>query len=67
MSHEIMRFRHWPFSRCRPHNDASKQHQTNDVLKWVVDVLDSDTLSVALGDHGMDHKGDHSGGSDIGP
>jgi len=37
----------------------------NDVLKRVVDALDSDTLLVALGDHGMDRKGDHSGGSDI--
>ena len=60
-----MRFPHWPFSRCRPRNDASKQQQMNDVLKRVVDALDSDTLLVALGDHGMDPKGDHSGGSDI--
>ena len=37
----------------------------NDVLQRVVDALDSDTLLVALGDHGMDRKGDHSGGSDI--
>jgi hypothetical protein len=60
-----MRFPHWPFSQCRPHNDASKQQQMNVVLKQVVDALDSDTLLVALGDHGMDPKGDHSGGSDI--
>jgi len=37
----------------------------NDVLKRVVDALDSDTLLVALGDHGMDRKGDHNGDSDI--
>jgi len=37
----------------------------NDVLKCVVDALHSDILLVALGDHGMDRKGDHSGDSDI--
>jgi GPI ethanolamine phosphate transferase 3 subunit O len=43
----------------------AKLQQMNDVLKRVVDLLDQDTLLVVLGDHGMDHKGDHGGDSDL--
>lgn len=43
----------------------AKQKQMNDVLKNVVDALDKDTLLVVLGDHGMDHKGDHGGDGDL--
>jgi phosphatidylinositol glycan class O len=38
-----------------------KLQQMNRVLKRVVDLLDSDTLLVVLGDHGMDRTGDHGG------
>jgi len=37
----------------------------NDVLKRVVNALDQDTLLFVLGDHGMDHKGDHGGDGDL--
>ncbi|KAI9442126.1 hypothetical protein H4582DRAFT_2126711 [Lactarius indigo] len=43
----------------------AKQKQMNDVLQNVVDALDKDTLLVVLGDHGMDHKGDHGGDGDL--
>jgi phosphatidylinositol glycan class O len=43
----------------------AKQKQMNDVLQKVVDALDKDTLLVVLGDHGMDHKGDHGGDGDL--
>jgi len=39
----------------------AKLTQMNDVLKRVVDLLDDDTLLIVLGDHGMDHSGDHGG------
>jgi hypothetical protein len=38
-----------------------KLQQMNRVLKRVVELLDSDTLLVVLGDHGMDRSGDHGG------
>ena len=43
----------------------AKQKQMNDVLQNVVNALDKDTLLVVLGDHGMDHKGDHGGDGDL--
>jgi len=43
----------------------AKQKQMNDVLQNVVDALDKDTLLIVLGDHGMDHKGDHGGDGDL--
>ncbi|KAF7374645.1 GPI ethanolamine phosphate transferase 3 [Mycena sanguinolenta] len=42
-------------------NMKDKLLQMNDVLKRVVELLDSDTLLVVLGDHGMDRSGDHGG------
>ncbi|KAJ6475810.1 hypothetical protein C8R47DRAFT_1021326 [Mycena vitilis] len=38
-----------------------KLQQMNQVLRRVVELLDSDTLLVVLGDHGMDRTGDHGG------
>ena len=43
----------------------AKQKQMNHVLQNVVDALDKDTLLIVLGDHGMDHKGDHGGDGDL--
>ncbi|KAJ7261752.1 hypothetical protein B0H12DRAFT_1181365 [Mycena haematopus] len=38
-----------------------KLRQMNGILERVVELLDSDTLLVVIGDHGMDRSGDHGG------
>ncbi len=43
---------------------AAKLRQMDQVFRRVIDALDSDTLLVVMGDHGMDSKGDHGGESD---
>lgn len=43
---------------------ASKLKQMDDVLREIIAILDSNTLLVVMGDHGMDSKGDHGGESD---
>ncbi|KAF8206172.1 hypothetical protein K438DRAFT_1816719 [Mycena galopus ATCC 62051] len=40
---------------------TDKLQQMNNVLTRVVELLDSETLLVVLGDHGMDRSGDHGG------
>lgn len=40
-----------------------KLNQMNDVIEKVVSQLDSDTLLVVMGDHGMDSTGNHGGDS----
>ena len=41
----------------------AKLHQMNDFLTDLVSAIDEDTLLVVLGDHGMDHAGNHGGDS----
>ncbi|KIM60289.1 hypothetical protein SCLCIDRAFT_1217073 [Scleroderma citrinum Foug A] len=41
----------------------AKLQQMNDFLTDLVRVIDEDTLLVVLGDHGMDHAGNHGGDS----
>ncbi|KAL4066306.1 hypothetical protein V8B97DRAFT_1031468 [Scleroderma yunnanense] len=41
----------------------AKLQQMNDFLTEIVRVIDEDTLLVLLGDHGMDHTGNHGGDS----
>lgn len=43
---------------------ADKLKQMDGVLRKMIDALDDETLLVAMGDHGMDVKGDHGGESD---
>ncbi|CCD26206.1 mannose-ethanolamine phosphotransferase GPI13 NDAI_0H00320 [Naumovozyma dairenensis CBS 421] len=40
-----------------------KQLQLNEFVTKVIDSLDEDTLLVVMGDHGMDHTGNHGGDS----
>lgn len=41
----------------------TKLQQMNDFLQQTVDALDDSTLLILMGDHGMDQRGDHGGGS----
>ncbi|KAL3231769.1 GPI ethanolamine phosphate transferase 3 [Nakaseomyces bracarensis] len=41
-----------------------KQTQVNQFIKEIIDSLDKDTLLVVMGDHGMDHTGNHGGDSE---
>ena len=43
---------------------ADKLRQMDTVFRQIIRDLDSETLLVVLGDHGMDAKGDHGGESD---
>ena len=43
---------------------ADKLRQMDIVFRQIIKDLDSETLLVVLGDHGMDAKGDHGGESD---
>ncbi|KAF7981013.1 hypothetical protein HWV62_35853 [Athelia sp. TMB] len=43
----------------------AKLTQMDEMLAQVVDALDSDTLLVLIGDHGMDASGDHGGDSSL--
>jgi phosphatidylinositol glycan class O len=43
---------------------TAKLNQMNDLFQKMMNQLDDDTLLVAMGDHGMDAKGDHGGESD---
>lgn len=40
-----------------------KLAQMNDIILKTIDKMDNDTLLVVLGDHGMDHTGNHGGDS----
>lgn len=40
-----------------------KQLQANEFIKRICEKLDDDTLLVVMGDHGMDHTGNHGGDS----
>ncbi|SCU93462.1 LADA_0G03224g1_1 [Lachancea dasiensis] len=40
-----------------------KQLQANDFIKQICGKIDDDTLLVVMGDHGMDHTGNHGGDS----
>lgn len=40
-----------------------KQHQVNEFITSIMNSMDDDTLLVVLGDHGMDHTGNHGGDS----
>lgn len=42
----------------------TKLEQMDRVLRDIVDTLDSETLLILMGDHGMDRKGDHGGDTD---
>ncbi|ETN40546.1 uncharacterized protein HMPREF1541_04823 [Cyphellophora europaea CBS 101466] len=43
---------------------ADKLRQMNGVISDIANGIDSETLLVVMGDHGMDTKGDHGGESD---
>ena len=43
---------------------ASKLQQMDELIRKMIDHLDTSTLLVIMGDHGMDVKGDHGGESD---
>jgi phosphatidylinositol glycan class O len=43
---------------------TAKLNQMDEVFRRMIEELDSDTLLVVMGDHGMDTKGDHGGESD---
>ncbi|KAF2772275.1 hypothetical protein EJ03DRAFT_324701 [Teratosphaeria nubilosa] len=43
---------------------TDKLKQMDDVFRRIIEKLDDKTLLVAMGDHGMDVKGDHGGESD---
>ena len=45
------------------HTMKEKQTQINQFIEWIVDQLDNDTLLLVMGDHGMDHTGNHGGDS----
>ena len=45
------------------HIMKAKLEQMNDLLAELVRVIDEDTLLILLGDHGMDHTGNHGGDS----
>lgn len=45
------------------HLMAEKQRQMDTVLRDTINGLDDNTLLVVLGDHGMDHTGNHGGDS----
>lgn len=51
--------------RYGPYHDAmaKKLNEMNDVLRSIVDSLDSDTVLFLMGDHGMTKTGDHGGDS----
>ncbi|CCE63518.1 hypothetical protein TPHA_0F00310 [Tetrapisispora phaffii CBS 4417] len=40
-----------------------KQLQVNNFINDIINVIDDDTLLVIMGDHGMDHTGNHGGDS----
>ncbi|CCF59922.1 hypothetical protein KAFR_0I01410 [Kazachstania africana CBS 2517] len=40
-----------------------KQLQVNTFIKKIIDSIDNNTLLVVMGDHGMDHTGNHGGDS----
>ncbi|CAR23310.1 mannose-ethanolamine phosphotransferase GPI13 [Lachancea thermotolerans CBS 6340] len=40
-----------------------KQLQANEFIKRICESIDDDTLLVVMGDHGMDHTGNHGGDS----
>lgn len=40
-----------------------KQLQVNNFIKRIISTIDDDTLLVIMGDHGMDHTGNHGGDS----
>ncbi|CAI4998986.1 ANM_HP_G0017800.mRNA.1.CDS.1 [Saccharomyces cerevisiae] len=40
-----------------------KQIQVDQFIDWILKSIDDDTLLVILGDHGMDHTGNHGGDS----
>lgn len=42
---------------------SQKLDEMNTVIERLVDILDSETVMVVMGDHGMDSKGDHGGES----
>ena len=52
--------------RYGPNHTAmtAKLQQMDGVFRQIVELLDDNTLLVAMGDHGMDAKGDHGGESD---
>lgn len=45
------------------HSMRDKLRQMDDIVRRVVRLLSDDTLLVVLGDHGMDHTGNHGGDS----
>lgn len=45
------------------HTMKDKQKQVNDFISDIIKSLDDDTLLVVMGDHGMDHTGNHGGDS----
>ncbi|AAS54616.2 AGR126Cp [Eremothecium gossypii ATCC 10895] len=42
---------------------AEKQSQVDGFIRQIIDAVDEDTLLVVMGDHGMDHTGNHGGDS----
>lgn len=40
-----------------------KQNQVNRFIQEIIESIDNDTLLVVMGDHGMDHTGNHGGDS----
>lgn len=40
-----------------------KQTQVNNFIEQIINAIDRDTLLVVMGDHGMDHTGNHGGDS----
>ena len=53
--------------RVGPERDTMKfkLEQMDQVLRNVVEKLDSDTLLIVMGDHGMDQNGNHGGDSEM--
>ena len=45
------------------HTMKEKQTQINQFIQWITEQLDDNTLLVVMGDHGMDHTGNHGGDS----
>lgn len=45
------------------HTMREKQQQVNNFIQDIINALDDDTLLVVMGDHGMDHTGNHGGDS----
>lgn len=45
------------------HTMKDKQQQVNTFIEDIIATLDEDTLLVVMGDHGMDHTGNHGGDS----